>query len=58
MYCYIPATCDFEIDTCGWTQVTQGDTFDWTRHANKTNSFGTGPSHDHTTKNGNGKNKF
>ncbi|XP_035827621.1 MAM and LDL-receptor class A domain-containing protein 1-like [Aplysia californica] len=47
-------TCDFEIDTCGYTQLT-ADVFDWTRFANKTNSVGTGPSADHTTNNGYGK---
>ncbi|XP_013397767.1 MAM and LDL-receptor class A domain-containing protein 1-like [Lingula anatina] len=45
-----PATvCDFENPTvCGFSQVTTGDQFDWTRAKGKTSSGGTGPNTDHT----------
>ncbi|GFR70367.1 MAM and LDL-receptor class A domain-containing protein 2-like, partial [Elysia marginata] len=46
--------CDFEIDLCGYIQLTQDDIFDWVRWSNKTQSSGTGPSRDHTTRNGYG----
>ena len=34
---------------CGWTQVHNFDTFDWTRQRGKTPSWRTGPSGDKTT---------
>ncbi|XP_060582609.1 MAM and LDL-receptor class A domain-containing protein 1-like isoform X2 [Ruditapes philippinarum] len=40
--------CNFEIDTCGWTN-TNADNFDWLRSAGSTLTRGTGPSVDHTT---------
>ena len=40
-------TCDFETDTCGWTQ-SGADDFDWTRHNGNTSSPNTGPDGDHT----------
>ncbi|XP_071104753.1 MAM and LDL-receptor class A domain-containing protein 1-like [Haliotis cracherodii] len=39
--------CDFEMDTCGYTQD-KTDNFDWLRHSQGTTSFATGPSGDHT----------
>ncbi|XP_077978860.1 MAM and LDL-receptor class A domain-containing protein 1-like [Glandiceps talaboti] len=43
----LPFDCDFENDTCGWTQGTSDD-FDWTRSSGGTSSIDTGPSFDHT----------
>ncbi|CAF0847412.1 unnamed protein product, partial [Rotaria sordida] len=40
--------CDFETSFCGWTNDTTGD-FYWTRAQKSTDSFGTGPTTDHTT---------
>ena len=40
--------CDFQYDTCGWTQD-RTDSFDWTRRKGPTSSSNTGPSGDHTT---------
>jgi len=40
--------CDFEYGLCGWNQLTS-DTFDWQRHRGPTNTYGTGPSQDHTS---------
>lgn len=45
--CPPEGSCDFEDDTCTWTNVLSDD-FDWTRQAGNTASFGTGPSADHT----------
>jgi hypothetical protein len=42
-----PGRCDFEKDTCFWTQDT-GDNFDWTRGYGYTWSYQTGPGRDHT----------
>ncbi|XP_061173555.1 MAM and LDL-receptor class A domain-containing protein 2-like [Saccostrea echinata] len=39
--------CNFEYGVCGWQQSTT-DQFDWLRHQGPTNSYGTGPSGDHT----------
>ncbi|XP_071956928.1 MAM and LDL-receptor class A domain-containing protein 1-like [Antedon mediterranea] len=39
--------CDFELDSCGWTQD-KTDDFDWTRKKGTTGSANTGPSFDHT----------
>ena len=41
--------CNFERGLCNWHNVNEEDDFDWTRHKGSTSSFGTGPSHDHTT---------
>ncbi|XP_077077945.1 MAM and LDL-receptor class A domain-containing protein 1 [Siphateles boraxobius] len=43
--------CDFEKDTCSWTQMVT-DVFDWTRHTGSTPTSMTGPSSDHTTGSG------
>ncbi|XP_070566390.1 MAM and LDL-receptor class A domain-containing protein 1-like [Ptychodera flava] len=43
----LPFDCDFETDTCGWSQGS-GDDFDWTRSSGSTSSLNTGPSFDHT----------
>ena len=40
--------CDFEQDTCTWTNTQQGDDFDWLRSKGGTTSSLTGPSIDHT----------
>jgi len=53
--CPASAECDFEVDMCGYIQSQGDDQFDWTRHANATASVGTGPSNDHTTRNGYGR---
>ncbi|XP_005113452.2 uncharacterized protein LOC101845983 [Aplysia californica] len=39
--------CDFQTDTCDWTQV-KDDQADWRRRRGETNSNGTGPFYDHT----------
>lgn len=36
--------CDFELDTCDWSNVTTGDNYDWTRDSGGTPSSNTGPS--------------
>ena len=46
--------CDFERDTCTWTNVLAGDTFDWLRHKGPTSSGRTGPSIDHTRQDASG----
>ncbi|XP_057712928.1 MAM and LDL-receptor class A domain-containing protein 1 isoform X2 [Corythoichthys intestinalis] len=43
--------CDFEKDLCHWNQLLV-DVFDWTRLSGSTQTFGTGPSSDHTTGHG------
>jgi len=40
--------CNFEKDTCLWTNTRVGDDFDWLRKAGTTGSTGTGPRGDHT----------
>ncbi|KAH3887699.1 hypothetical protein DPMN_011718 [Dreissena polymorpha] len=47
---YAPSggTCDFETDTCDWTNSQTGDDFDWLRNRGSTTSQFTGPSSDHT----------
>ncbi|CAF4949449.1 unnamed protein product, partial [Rotaria magnacalcarata] len=48
-YCPAPINCDFEGRTiCSWTQQ-KDDTFDWLLQSGETESFGTGPTVDHTT---------
>ena len=47
--------CDFEMDTCGWSQETVSDEWDWLRRKGPTPSDNTGPSIDHTTNTDNGK---
>ena len=51
--CPTSRVCDFENDYCNWYNDTTGDFF-WTRAKNSTDSFGTGPSYDHTTYSQNG----
>ena len=46
--CPRPGFCDFEKDTCTWTNAIQGDDFDWLRDYGGTPSFTTGPRVDHT----------
>lgn len=40
--------CDFEKDTCSWSNTQQGDDFDWLRSKGVTGTSFTGPSVDHT----------
>ncbi|CAF4347101.1 unnamed protein product, partial [Adineta steineri] len=48
-FCKPPINCDFEaIDLCSWTQM-KNDEFDWLLQTGATESFGTGPTVDHTT---------
>ena len=49
--CAGAGTCDFEKDTCGWTQR-QDDKFDWIRARGRTPSARTGPTSDHSTGSG------
>jgi len=47
--------CDFDInDLCSWTQVAQGDAFDWTINSGQTITDDTGPLADHTIGDANG----
>lgn len=40
--------CNFDIDVCGYRQLTSDD-FDWTRQNGTTPSKNTGPNGDHTS---------
>ena len=44
----VPGFCDFEKGLCSWTNMQQGDDFDWLRSRGRTTSSFTGPSFDHT----------
>ena len=44
-----PGECDFELDTCGYSDLEARDDFDWTRHQGPTLTYSTGPKTDHTT---------
>ena len=48
-------TCTFDSPTedCHWKNLLSGDEIDWIRQAGSTPSSQTGPSNDHTLKNGN-----
>ena len=41
-------SCDFEKNTCLWTNTRYGDNFDWLRKSGSTSSTSTGPNIDHT----------
>ncbi|XP_055957693.1 MAM and LDL-receptor class A domain-containing protein 2 [Patella vulgata] len=43
--------CDFDINLCTWTQD-KTDQFDWLRNHGSTQTLGTGPTSDHSGKNG------
>ena len=53
--CPPPGDCNFETGMCTWTNVLQGDDFDWLRASGSTTSINTGPSIDHTTNSSGGK---
>ena len=42
-------TCNFEVDTCDWSNTQTGDEIDWLRHSGSTGNTNTGPALDHTT---------
>ena len=44
----VQLSCDFEVDTCVWTDTASPDGYSWTRMSGGTPSSGTGPSGDHT----------
>ncbi|XP_070566222.1 MAM and LDL-receptor class A domain-containing protein 1-like [Ptychodera flava] len=53
--CQPEGWCDFEIDTCGWTnELVRDDDFDWTRIAGGSPTPNTGPRQDHTIGTGKG----
>ena len=47
MNCLTTGDCDFESDTCTWTNALSGDDFDWIRRQG--GRTGKGPPNDHTT---------
>lgn len=54
--CAQPGSCDFETGFCGYSNVQQGDQFDWDMGSGKSPSFYTGPNNDHTINSAQGKN--
>ena len=57
--CPPPGSCDFEDDTCTWSNIRGAyDDFDWTRQNGNTGSFNTGPKNDHTEQTIKGRNKI
>ena len=42
-------TCNFEVDTCDWSNTQTGDEIDWLQHSGSTGNANTGPALDHTT---------
>ncbi|XP_040289986.1 MAM and LDL-receptor class A domain-containing protein 1 [Bufo bufo] len=48
MNCTSELQCNFEEGLCNWTQDTDTDDFDWTRHQGQTPTTDTGPMKDHT----------
>ncbi|ESO97870.1 hypothetical protein LOTGIDRAFT_152977 [Lottia gigantea] len=55
--CGQTGSCDFESNTCSWSN-SKVDDFDWVQGKGKTGSSGTGPSTDHTTGNATGTYMF
>ncbi|XP_038052723.1 MAM and LDL-receptor class A domain-containing protein 1-like [Patiria miniata] len=52
--CPYQENCDFETNTCLWTNDVTADNFDWLRLSGSTASSYTGPAVDHTTSGQNG----
>lgn len=52
--CPLPGHCDFEINTCSWSNV-GGDEEDWLRGRGDSVGLNTGPSIDHTTNSSKGE---
>ncbi|XP_077865040.1 MAM and LDL-receptor class A domain-containing protein 2-like [Saccoglossus kowalevskii] len=47
--CQPEGWCDFETDTCGWTnELVRDDNYDWLRNAGSSPTSNTGPTKDHT----------
>lgn len=47
--CPLPGDCSFEDGICTYSNVQQGDKFDWLIGSGATSSLFTGPAVDHTT---------
>ena len=47
----VPGSCDFEVDTCGYSHDVEAE-FQWTNNTGSTPSSHTGPAGDHTTGSG------
>ena len=46
----VPGRCDFEVKMCDDWHQERDDTFDWAVISGETDTRGTGPSGDHTTR--------
>nr|XP_042908894.1 MAM and LDL-receptor class A domain-containing protein 2 [Parasteatoda tepidariorum] len=52
--CTEPASCSFEIDTCGWINSDSFSELDWIRRSGLDNNIGEGPKFDHSLQNSQG----
>lgn len=52
--CPAPGSCNFESGKCGYSNIVNGDDFDWSRTKGRSPSAYTGPHTDHTTNSENG----